>query len=376
MFTTQNKRVIVSVINDLVSDVRVKKSCDELQGLGYDVLLIGRKLPQSFSLPNYTYKAERMNLLFTRGILFYFFFNLRLFFKLLFTKADLLFSNDLDTLGPNFLISKIKRIPLVYDSHELFCEVPELLNAPIKKKIWEMLESFAVPKLQYCITVNDSIAKVFSDKYKVKFEVVRNIPPVLPVFHYKTKQELSMPMNKKIFILQGAGINIDRGVEELVLAMKYLDDAVLYIIGSGDIWNKLRKLITEKGLDKKVFLISKLTKEELLNYTRLADIGITLDKDTNLNYRYSLPNKLFDYIHAEVPILSSRMTEIERIIQTYDIGDFVDNHDPKHIAEKLQDMTHSERYKIWKENLKHAKNVLTWDEEKKVFINLIKSIKE
>jgi len=374
LFTTQNKRVIVSVINDLVTDVRVKKSCDELVGLGYDVLLVGRKLPHSSSLPNWTYRSVRMNLVFTKGVLFYLFFNFRLFFLLLFRKADLLLANDLDTLLPNYLISKIKRIPLVYDSHELFCEVPELMDAPLKKKTWEWLEAWIVPKLKYAITVNQSIADVFNSKYGITFSVVRNIPPVLPVFHAKTKQELNMPMNKHIFILQGAGINVDRGAEELILAMKYIDNAVLYVIGSGDVWQDLVKLVTEKGLDKKVILIPKLPKEELLNYTRLADIGIAIDKDTNLNYRYSLPNKLFDYIHAEVPILASKMVEIENVIKKFDIGDFIDDHDPQHIAEKLNGMLLSPNYKKWKENLKHAKNVLTWDEEKKTFIQIIQSI--
>lgn len=374
MFTTQNKRVIVSVINDLVTDTRVKKTCDELVNLGFHVLLIGRKLPSSLQLPDWNYKAERMTLLFKKGVLFYFFFNVRLFFKLLFKKADLLFSNDLDTLLANYLISKLKNIPLIYDSHELFCEVPELKKTALKKKVWEWLEGFIIPKLKYAITVNESIADVYFDKYGIKFHVIRNIAPVTPVFHEKTKQELNMPMNKRIFILQGAGINIDRGAEELILAMKYIDDSVLYIIGSGDVWLTLQKLIVENGLGNKVNLVSKLQKEDLMNYTRLADIGISIDKDTNLNYKYSLPNKIFDYIQAEIPVLSSRLVEIEKIINSYQIGDFIESHEPKHIAEKLKEMLNSNKYTKWKENLKNAKNALTWDEERKVLINLVESI--
>ena len=364
----------MSVINDLVTDVRVKKTCDELVNLGYNVVLIGRKLPSSQQIPNWKFKAERMPLFFKTGIMFYFFFNVRLFFKLLFKKADLLFSNDLDTLLPNYLISKLKGVPLVYDSHELFCEVPELKKNPFKKRIWEWLEGSIVPKLTYAVTVNDSIANFYFEKYAVKFQVVRNIAPVTTIFHIKTKQELNIPMNKHMYIMQGAGINMDRGAEELVLAMRYIDDAVLYIIGSGDVWSTLEKLITENGLNSKVILISKLPKAELMNYTLLADIGISIDKDSNLNYRYSLPNKLFDYIQAEVPVLASRLVEVEKIVNTFQIGDFIETHDPKHIAEKLQQMQRSQSYKKWKENLKHAKNVLTWEEERKVLINIIESI--
>ncbi|MGZ4043852.1 MAG: glycosyltransferase, partial [Bacteroidia bacterium] len=159
MFTTK-KIAAVSVINDLVTDNRVNKTCNVLLDSGYDVILIGRVLPASLPLPNWGFKTIRMNLLFKNGPLFYLFFNLRLFFKLLLLKTDLLFANDLDTLLPNYLVSKLKHIPLVYDSHELFTEVPELLNSPFKKKIWLSIEKRIVPRLKNCITVNSSIAKI------------------------------------------------------------------------------------------------------------------------------------------------------------------------------------------------------------------------
>ena len=174
MFTTK-KIAIVSVINDLVTDNRVNKTCFALKECDYDVVLIGRNLPTSLPLPNWPFKAIRMSLIFKKGPLFYLFFNLRLFFKLLIKKADLLYANDLDTLLPNYLVSKLKGIPLIYDSHELFCEVPELQNSHLKRKIWLKIEGWIVPKLKTCITVNDSIARIFSEKYKVRFHSIRNI---------------------------------------------------------------------------------------------------------------------------------------------------------------------------------------------------------
>ena len=121
MFTAK-KIAVVSVINDLVTDSRVNKTCNILVEAGYEVVLIGRKLPDSPDLPDWKFKSLRMNLLFKSGPAFYLFFNLRLFFKLLFTKCDLLFANDLDTLWANYLAAKFKKTPLVYDSHELFCD--------------------------------------------------------------------------------------------------------------------------------------------------------------------------------------------------------------------------------------------------------------
>ncbi len=374
MPTPRNKIAIVSVINDLATDVRVQKTCSVLVAEGYEVLLIGRRLPHSIALPDLPYKTIRMPLLFKKGIAFYFFFNIRLFFNLLFHKADVVFANDLDTLLPNYLISKLKGMPLIYDSHEIFCEVPELQNSPMKKKIWETLEKKIVPKLKYALTVNDSIAQYFKQKYKVHFHVVRNIPPSLNVAHQKTKLELNLPLDKKIILLQGAGINVNRGAEELVSAMQYLDHVYLLIIGSGDVWEQLITLRQQLHLEKKIQFIHKIPKADLIQYTLNADLGISLDKNTNLNYQYSLPNKVFDYIQCEVPILATRLLEIEKIILHYQIGDCIDELEPKALAEKINTMLESNEYSTWKKNLIKAKNELNWDNEKNVLVDLIKGL--
>lgn len=370
MFTTK-KIAIVSVINDLVTDNRVKKTCLTLAEFGFDVVLIGRELPNSLPFQNSKFKVIRMKLFFLQGPLFYFFFNLRLFFKLLFTKADLLYANDLDTLLPNYLISRIKSLPLIYDSHELFCEVPELLNSPIKQKIWLGIEKRIVPKLKNCITVNDSIAKIFEEKYSVKFNVVRNISDYDSNFCAKDREALKLPLNKKIILLQGAGINIDRGAEELIDAMKFVDNALLLIIGSGDEWKILQQKVQDQHLTDKIKLINKLPKDELMHFTYNADLGLSLDKNTNLNYYYSLPNKVFDYMHAGVPILATRLPEIENLITHYNVGDFIESHDPETLALKINEMLSSHKLQEYKRNTIAASHELNWSTEKVKLISII-----
>lgn len=349
------------MINDLVSDQRVDRSCRTLTECGFEVTLVGRKKRNSPELDTRTYRTFRFRMLFEKNFLFYAFFNIRLFFYLLFKKTDLLFANDLDTLLPNFLVSKIKRKPLIYDSHEFFTEVPELVNRPLVQKTWKKIEQFIFPKLNDIITVNHSIAQLYSDLYSKKLVVVRNIPAI-PAPQRVDYQEISgLPADKPMIILQGAGINIDRGAEEALESMQYIDNAVLLIIGDGDVIPLLKEKASMDIYKNRVIFLPRQPYNKLAQFTRRAHLGLTLDKDTNINYRYSLPNKIFDYIHAGIPVLASPLPEIKNIFNQFNIGCTIESHDPMHIAEKIKFMLYStENREIWKKNLIIASEKLNW----------------
>lgn len=368
------KKVYISVTNDLSSDQRVNRVANELSQMGYSVNLIGRK--RSFSKPlSVPFKSHRMRLIFNKGPLFYAEYNLRLFFYLLLRKYDILLANDLDTLLPNFLASKLNGSKLVYDSHEYFTEVPELQKRKLVKSIWKRIEQYIFPKLKNVYTVNSVIAEIYNRLYNVDVKVVRNIPKNISLYKSLGKEGLGLPLDKRILILQGAGINVDRGAEELVKAMKFVDDALLLIIGSGDIVPFLKNLSIDLGLEKKIRFIDRLPIEELTAYTRNADIGLTLDKLSNLNYKYSLPNKLFDYIQAGIPILASKPIEVERIVRNYKIGELIDNHRPEHIAEKINFMLADNiRIQNWRQNIKKAQQELCWDKERVHLHNIFGNI--
>ena len=335
-----------------------------LVSMGFEPTLVGRVLPNSLPMDERPYKTHRMRLIFKKGFFFYSEFNKRLFFYLLFHKAKLLVSNDLDTLVPNYLIHKIKGVPIVYDSHEYFTEVPELVNRPRTQAVWIWIESWIFPKLKDVFTVNDSIAELFEKDYGLRPRVVRNIPVKKEKVKPATRKELGLSEDKKILILQGSGINVQRGSEEMVEAMKYIDNAVLLVVGGGDVVDTLKQMAENSELKGRVVFKPKQPYQKLMQLTTAADLGLTLDKDTNLNYRFSLPNKLFDYIHAGIPVLASPLPEIKKVIEEYDIGDFIPSHKPEEIAQKInQILADQDLLDKWKKNTTFAASNLTWQNE-------------
>ena len=328
------RRAIVCVTNDLSTDNRVHRTCTVLQELGYAVLLVGRQLPESQPLTR-PYATRRMRLLFRKGPLFYAEFNLRLFLLLVVSRCTLIVANDLDTLLPAFLVARLRGRQLVYDSHEFFTEVPEL-EGRFARKAWLAIERRIFPRLEHVITVNDSIAMAYRERYGVPITVVRNIPMPRELGPLPTRAALGLPEDRFILVLQGSGINVQRGGEEAVLAMRELPDALLLLIGGGDAWPVLQQLVAIHGLQDRVRLLPRMPYERMMQYTRNADLGLSLDKDTNLNYRYSLPNKLFDYCRAGIPVLVTDLPEVAGIVRRYGAGAVVQAPDPSLIAAKVR----------------------------------------
>ena len=359
---SKQKKVFLSVTNDLVADARVHKVATSLHSKGFDVTLVGRKLKGSLALGPRLYQTKRLHLFFEKGPFFYAEFNMRLFFFLLFQRIDILVANDLDTLLPNFLLSKIKRAELYYDTHEYFTGVPELRDRNGIRAFWEMLESQIFPRLKHAYTVNESIAQLYQNKYKIPVHVVRNVPnavetPLAPV-----------AKNKTILLYQGA-VNIDRGLEEVIEAMVYINNAALHIVGDGDVLEALKKRVRELQLLDKVRFIGKVPFENLRSYTEMATLGLCIEKDTNMNYKFCLPNKLFDYIQAGIPVLASPLAEIKKVVDFYDVGRYIDNHDPAQLGALVNQILKDKgQLKRWEDNCLKAGRELNWQkEEQKLF---------
>ncbi len=369
-------RVIVCVTTDLVTDQRVNKVCASLLANNFEIVLVGRELKKSLPMPTREYPVYRFKLPFEKGPLFYATYNIRLFFFLLFSKASIIVANDLDTLLAVYIASKFKKAAIVYDNHEYYTGMPELVNRPKVKAVWKRIERFIFPKLTYIMTDNDSKRKLFEQEYNLPVVVVRNVPIYRPT-KASIEVNVSIPEGKKVLLYQGAGININRGAEELTKAMVFLDDSfLLCFVGSGDVIAELKKIVKENKLENKVLFTGKVPLEILQEYTRRADLGFTLDKPICENYIYSLPNKLFDYVHAGVPILANRLMEVEYMISKYDIGTFIDSYDPSHIASKIKDIFSDPLLlKRWKDNLPKAAKEVNWQNEEKALLKLYNQVR-
>ncbi|MBK8846072.1 MAG: glycosyltransferase [Bacteroidetes bacterium] len=368
-------RILISVTSDLITDQRVHRTAGALHQAGYAVLVIGRQLSNT-ALDNRPYLTRRFKLWFTKGPMFYFSYNLRLFLFLLFTKADILFANDLDTLMPNYLCSRMKRIPLIYDSHEYFTGVPELEGRRVVKFIWKSIERWIIPQLTYMITVNNSIASLYKKEYDSSFAVVRNVPSIdfeLPVVDkIKFKTENNLPADKPMIILQGNGINIHRGSEELVEAMQHVSNAYLLIAGNGDVIEILKSKVRELHLENKVFFKPRMPYKQLLQYTCCAHLGISFDKPTNINYKLSLPNKLFDYMYCGVPVLITNLPEPAAIVKQHECGYVLHEFSVKSIADSLSNIfSNPEDLNIKRENALRTATHFSWQNEKNILLDVV-----
>jgi glycosyltransferase involved in cell wall biosynthesis len=368
------KHITVLVSNDLQHDQRVAKVCATLSEMGFRITLVGRLLPDSTPFER-SYQTHRFRLPFRGGALFYAALNIRLFFYLLVKRTDIILANDLDTLLPAFLVARLKRKELVYDSHEYFTEAEGLTNRPLPKKVWLAIEGFIFPRLKHVITVNETIADIYRTLYHVPVHVVRNVPFLHGEHVQAAREELGLPSDKRIVLLQGAYIDPDRGGMELAQSMEFIENALLLIIGSGRDLENIKRLVAERNLQHRVKFIAKLPFTELQRYTAAADVGVSLDKPLHLNYVYSLPNKLFDYIHAGLPVLVSDLPELRSVVDTYKIGKVVSRVEPREIACALHQMFESGELETWRNNAFKAAQELNWQNEQAVIRHVYSALR-
>lgn len=395
------KHIVLTVTNDLVTDQRVDRSCRALVEAGYRVTLVGRLLPNSGSLGERKYAMHRMRLIFKRSALFYAEYNLRLFLRLMFAKADAFYANDTDTLLACAMAARLRNKKLLFDAHELFPEVPELVGRTKVQNVWKWVEKTCLPRVDAAFTVCGSVAEEYWRRYGVKMTVVRNLPEIgsgteleRSCSEGRVGEDLASNLMEKwhaeglkILLYQGA-VNVGRGVREVIDAMEWLPNCRLLVAGDGDVRAELQEYASTLAWHESVVFLGRVEPQVLHLLTRKADMGLCLLEDLGMNYRFSLPNRIADFAAAGVPILATDFVEIRRVIETYGTGNLTKpcphekQGDSYRFYVKELSETISDSLLYWSElsdeekasRFAQAQKELTWDNEKKLLIDRINTI--
>ncbi|MCS6917590.1 MAG: glycosyltransferase [Chitinophagales bacterium] len=360
------KRILFTVINDLSYDQRMQRIASALTDAGYAVRLIGRQLPDSRPLEKAPYDQVRLRPWFRRGKLFYIEYNLRLLCYLLRHSFEAVCATDLDTLPACYLAARIKRKPCIYDAHELFPEVPEVVRRPVVQRLWLWAERMLVPRIRRGYTVSKGLSDYFHRQYDVSYPVIRNVPVLHEHGDSVPPQD---PSGLPVIIYQGA-LNEGRGLECLIEVMPRLP-ATLWLAGEGDLSDALRLRTRQAGLVDKVRFLGRIPPDQLRRLTPAARIGVNLLDGPSLNYRHSLANKFFDYVHAAVPQVTMNYEEYRQHNEQWQVALLIDQTTPAHVLQALNRLLNDlPYYELLKANCLKARLNWNWQNEQLKLIAL------
>ena len=353
------------VTNDLIYDQRMIRIATSVTRAGYSTRLVGRKLANSAPLSPQPFHQKRIFCFFKKGKLFYMEYNIRVFFYLLFSRTGCICAIDLDTILPCYFISKIKGIPRVYDAHELFCEMKEIVSRPRIYRLWKRVEKFAVPRFPNGYTVSRSIKDEFNTLYCVDYAIIRNI---------SLYQDIHIPEKKIKYVLYQGAVNEGRSFETIIPAMKFVD-APLVICGNGNFMQQAKTLVLENGLSDKITFKGYVLPKDLREYTMDAWIGINLVDDSGFNNYYSLTNRFFDYMHAGLPQLCVDIPACREINSEFEIAILISDLSAENIARHINILFEDTLlYQRLQANCILAREVFNWQNEETKLIRFYKHL--
>lgn len=358
-------RIVCTVTNDLNYDQRMIRICNSLSAAGYTVELVGVKKKKSPALLSQKFLQKRIPVLFEKGKFFYIEYNLKLFFYLLFTKAAIFCAIDLDTIVPVYYASVCRKKKRVYDAHELFTEMQEVMSRPMIYKMWSWVERKYVRRFPVGYTVGAYIADIFKERYQVDYSLVRNITVLRPI---------TIPVKNERYILYQGAVNVGRCFEYLIPAMRNVN-APLIICGEGNFFEEAKQIARENNLEEKVIFKGYVPPDELRNYTLNAYIGITLFEALATSNKYSLANRFFDYLHNGVPQLCVKYPEYEKINADYEVAHLIESPTVENIAAGLNYLLEQDSYyHRLQQNCLQAREKYCWQHEEKTLLNIYQQL--
>lgn len=355
-------KIIITVTSDIIFDQRVQKIARSLVGFGNELIIICRKKKEveTIRLP---FEIKYINCIFSRTLFFYLEYNCRLFFKLIFSKFDLVCACDLDTILGAGLAAKWNKKKLFFDAHEFFEQSVEILDHKWKQQIWEQIARFCLPWTSDRYTVSNSLADIMEKKYGLHFKVIRNVPP---------KVKLPVVRNpEKVIWYQGA-VNKGRGLELIIACLEDLQDYSFHIAGDGDILKILKSLVKEKHLESRVKFYGRLSYSQMLAFSSVARIGVDLLESSSLSYYYSLSNKTFDYMMFGLPSIQMNFPEYAILNKSSPTGVLINRLDKLSFISAVRQLEDRVFYQKCIEACKLQAEIYNWDAEEKNLAEIYK----
>ena len=378
--------ITMLVLNNFTHDARVEKEARTLASAGHKVKVVALwkdDLPESEAKDGYQISRIKLrtrgwrNTLFT-PMLKYLEYAAKVWqISRKEPIANVVHAHDGNTLLAASLAAKRIGAKLVYDAHELETgrNTANLKLASLYKHIWAWPERLFIKKASAVITVSNGIADELVQIYGIsKPTVILNVPNSFACLSsQKLRQALSIPKNKKIILYQG-GVRQGRGIEQFIEAVHQLPNVFGVILGDGPMLDEYQSKV-KSGDWSQVYFPGRVNLAMLLSYTTSADIGVVLTQNTCRNHYFSLPNKLFEYIHAGIPVVGSDLPEIAKVIREYQIGEITDPEDPQAIAAAIKRLLDDPAwYQRAKTNTKQAAAVFNWEQEGKKLLSLYSEI--
>lgn len=264
---------------------------------------------------------------------------------------------DLDTVIGVSWAERGTGAKLVFDAHEIYYEVPELTGKPLKKSIWKSIAKRYLPRIKAAYTVNHSL-KLHHQKYSNDYQVIRNVPPL-------SSSTPAVKQNNKILVYLGV-LNAGRGVELYIDAMKQLPEYKLMIIGEGDLSEELRKRAADHA---SITFCGYRKPDEIFDLLGEASIGLNMLRAESLNYKLSLANKFFDYMHAGLPSINMDYPEYSQIISKDRVGLLTKAYTIESLVSAVRSLENASLYKELSENAISAREEYNWEKEEQKLLS-------
>lgn len=360
------KKICIAFLGNPFHDSRITNLKKSLETNNCQVKVIGF----DWTTPNFktyrdndtiVYRLEKTRF----SILFYITFKILLLKELFKSKADLYFAEEIYSLPFVKFRTLFGKGKIYYNSRELYAFLGGLRNRKFIQKIFTTIEKVLIHRVDLVLTTGEMDSEFLHNFYGISNTlVIRNIPKLKsPTAKVDLRQKLSLPPETKILIYQGVLID-GRGIELVIKYLPKIDNTVLVLLGDGERKMKWQKFAEEMEVEDRVFFLGTIPQDELINYTAAADIGVCLIENISVSYYHALPNKLFEYIMAGLPVISSSLPQMKNIVEEYNVGACIDLDKNKKIDEILVTMLQSEEeLQIYKNNCRAASNDLNWDVE-------------